>query len=141
MSEASFIGQVGGWRVEMGKAEGDGTPFASVFEETSQASQTFYADKDPMIVSFLRSLAGGLSSRDVNAEAAVVHERAECAKLLSVSNASLMLMAGEMTAGELRTTQAVLGGIQRLMLRREDVGRTNVRGGGDGAPHWLVRWR
>lgn len=141
MSETSFIGQVSGWRVEMGKAEGDGTPFASVFEETSQASQTFYADKDPMIVSFLRNLAVGGACRDADADAAVAYERAECAKLLSMSNASLMLMAGEMTASELRTTQAVLGGIQRLMLRRADVDRTNVRGGGDGAPHWLVRWR
>lgn len=41
-------------------------------------------------------------------EAARLEEREACAKLMELTNAQLLLMAGEMTAQELLTVQAVL---------------------------------
>lgn len=38
----------------------------------------------------------------------VVEEREACAKVLELKNSELLLLAGEMTKQELRTTQAVL---------------------------------
>lgn len=47
------------------------------------------------------------NTEDDKADAAEA-ERAECAELLRLSNSELLLLAGEMTAQELRTAQAVL---------------------------------
>jgi len=41
-------------------------------------------------------------------DAASKSERESCAKLMELSNSELRLLAGEMTAGEIRTVQAVL---------------------------------
>ncbi|MBK6616391.1 hypothetical protein [Ottowia sp.] len=61
-------------------------------------------------------------------------EREACAQLLEVSNAALKLMAGEMTAQELRTTQAVLKGKAAAIRGRERLAlvRTRPPGGGNG---------
>ena len=40
--------------------------------------------------------------------AAQAEEREECAKILTLSNSELLLIAGEMSAQELRTVRAVL---------------------------------
>lgn len=47
----------------------------------------------------------------------VADERARCANKLRHSNASLLLMTGEMTAQELRTVHAVLNGIRSQIER------------------------
>lgn len=44
------------------------------------------------------------------------HERERCAKMLDLNSSELKLMAGEMTAQELRTVKAVLGGLRARML-------------------------
>lgn len=43
---------------------------------------------------------------------AITQTRESCAKALDVSNAAILLMAGEMDAETLRTVQAVLKGMQ-----------------------------
>jgi len=48
------------------------------------------------------------SSTDAAAEVEVAKEREACAKLMELTRAELLLMAGEMTAQELRTVRAVL---------------------------------
>ena len=45
-------------------------------------------------------------------------ERAECAKLLRLSNTELRLLAGEMSAQELRTVQAVLKNRAAVIMER-----------------------
>lgn len=102
-----------GWQVEIGQAEGDGTPFVAITDQESQAGQMVYADKDPLIFRFVESL--------VRLPRPDLAERQRCAAMLELSNASLLLLAGEMSAQELRTTQAVLGGIRRRMLQGESV--------------------
>ena len=56
-------------------------------------------------------------------------ERAECAKLLRLSNTELLLLAGEMTAQELRTVQAVLKNRAAFIMDRPNVELTGA------APH------
>lgn len=43
-------------------------------------------------------------------------ERERCAKMLDLTDSELLLMAGEMTAQELRTVKAVLGGLRARMM-------------------------
>ena len=49
---------------------------------------------------------------------AAADERAECAQLLRLSNRELLLLAGEMTAQELRTVQAVLTNRAAVIMER-----------------------
>lgn len=51
---------------------------------------------------------------------AAADERAECAKLLRLSNTELLLLAGEMTAQELRTVQAVLANRATAIVERSN---------------------
>lgn len=46
----------------------------------------------------------------------VREERERCAKMLDLNSSELLLMAGEMTAQELRTVKAVLSGLRARML-------------------------
>jgi hypothetical protein len=52
---------------------------------------------------------------------AAADERAECAQLLRLSNRELLLLAGEMTAQELRTVQAVLTNRAAVIMERPNV--------------------
>ncbi len=62
---------------------------------------------------------------DDKAEAAE-DERTECAKLLDLSTSELQLLAGEMTAQELRTVKAVLRNRAAAIMERPNV---ELRGG------------
>ena len=62
---------------------------------------------------------------DDRAEAAE-DERIECAKMLRLSNTELLLLAGEMTAQELRTVQAVLKNRADAIMERLSVNYPNL---------------
>lgn len=62
---------------------------------------------------------GTATPADDKADAAET-ERAECAALLRLSNSELLLLAGEMTAQELRTVQAVLKNRAAAIMERSN---------------------
>jgi hypothetical protein len=57
----------------------------------------------------------------------VLEERERCASKLRHSNASLLLMAGEMTAQELRTVHAVLNAIRSQIELAESADTTTAQ--------------
>jgi hypothetical protein len=141
LSNVSMVTPVEGWELEYGKTEVDATLFASIRKVDTQVGRIFYADKDPLIVSFLLALAAKTQGDAAASEAEADRVRRRCADMLVLSNASLMLMAGDMTEQELRTTQAVLGGLHRQMLKRDQTGTVPCVEGATGSPRWHVRFR
>lgn len=132
---------VKGWELECGTTEADSTVYVSVRKVATQLGQDLYKDKDPFLVSFLLDLAAKPQGDAGALDEEVAQERRRCAEMLRMSNASLMLMAGDMTPRELQTTQAVLGGLYRAMLREANRPKKTEVAEGDGSPHWLVRFR
>ena len=90
-----------------GIEEGAARVAAVIEKSIAEATQDLRADRDSWIQQ--------ASDRAQDALDLVAAERERCARMLLRSNSALLLMAGEMTARELRTVQAVLHGIRAQM--------------------------